>query len=127
MKDQLTDMYADFLHGYYDCPDRIVLNTDWDIQPVAYVIGGNAGMGQTKIWTNHIWCVWLVGLVAGSKRMLKQMRYLSCIANQATASTKWPNSTYRKRLDLLVCFSSSLVGHPVWCGMWHAQIVVTYG
>jgi len=26
MKDQLTEMYAEFLHGQYDCPDRIVLN-----------------------------------------------------------------------------------------------------
>ncbi len=37
MKDQLTDMYADFLHGYYDCPDRIVLNGYYRL---GYTAGG---------------------------------------------------------------------------------------
>jgi hypothetical protein len=37
MKDQLTDMYADFLHGYYDCADRIVLNGYYRL---GYTAGG---------------------------------------------------------------------------------------
>jgi hypothetical protein len=37
MNDQLTDMYADFLHGYYDCPDRIVLNGYYRL---GYTAGG---------------------------------------------------------------------------------------
>ena len=41
MADQLSDLYADFLEGHYDCVDRVVLN--------AYF-----GMGQTpggfRVW-----------------------------------------------------------------------------
>jgi hypothetical protein len=56
MVDQLTQAYADYLQGSYDCPDRIVLTAYPRLASsgVVFAAGGVGCMAAMRTWTKRI-------------------------------------------------------------------------